>query len=183
MESFTGTSFQNKVKLNWQTATELKNYGFDIERSSVNSKAWEKIGFVKGNGNSNSPKKYSFTDENPSSSKMQYRLKQIDNDGKFEYSKVVDITLNTPAKFSLEQNYPNPFNPTTKIEYAIPSDNLVQIKIYNILGKEVMTLLNEYKKAGTYSIDFNASSLSSGVYFYKIVSGRNSEIKKMILLK
>ncbi len=183
LSSFTAKANQNKVNLNWQTATELNNYGYEIESSSAGTKSWNKIGFVKGNGNSYSPKKYSFTDENPSSSKMQYRLKQIDNDGKFEYSKVVDVTLNTPAKFSLEQNYPNPFNPTTKIKYAIPSDNFVQIKIYNILGKEVMTLLNEYKKAGTYSIEFNASSLSSGVYFYKIISGRNSEIKKMILLK
>jgi hypothetical protein len=161
----------------------VNNYGFEVERTSLQNINWEKIGFVQGHGNSNSPKEYSYADKPLGGNEFKYRLKQIDFDGQFEYSPEVKVKLDVPAEFSMKQNFPNPFNPTTKIEYAIPSDNLVQIKVYNVLGMEVATLLNEQKQAGTYNIEFNASSLASGIYFYKIISGKYSEIKKMILLR
>jgi hypothetical protein len=110
-------------------------------------------------------------------------LKQIDLNGSFSYYPEVEVRLDVPVNFSVKQNFPNPFNPTTKIEFSIPSDNNVEIKVYNVIGMEVATILNERRQAGTHSIEFNASNLSSGIYFYKIVSGKYSEIKKMILLK
>jgi len=213
--SFTSSNINNKVLLNWQTATEVNNYGFEIERSVAQisnlRNNWEKIGFVSGHGNSNSPKDYSFIDVNPPSGKLQYRLKQIDTDGSFQYSHVVEVETETPKQFSLEQNYPNPFNPSTTIKYSIPSvmvslpdevrlsnhDNSdvipslsrdevhVTLIIYNILGKEVATLVNEYQKPGTYSYQFSIDNyqLSSGIYFYKLQAGNFSETKKLIILK
>jgi hypothetical protein len=193
LTSFIAKISENKVTLNWQTATEIDNYGFEVQRTSttsapgqtsiVNNKKWEKIGFVAGHGNSNSPKEYSFIDNDVTSGRYLYRLKQIDIDGQFEFSKTVEVNFNFPVDFSVKQNFPNPFNPTTKIEFSIPSDNNVEIKIFNVLGMEVATLLNENKQAGTHSIEFNASNLSSGIYYYKVVSGNYSEIKKMILLR
>ena len=184
LTSFTFSVLNNGIiNLNWQTATEVNNYGFEVERTSLHKINWEKIGFVQGNGNSNSPKNYSFTDKPIGGSEFKYRLKQIDFDGQYEYSPEVVVKLETPANFSLKQNFPNPFNPTTKIEFSIPLDNYVEIKIYNSLGAEVATLLNENRLAGRYSVEFNAGNLSSGVYFYKIVSGNYMDIKKLILLK
>jgi len=182
---FTANISENKVILNWQTATEVNNYGFEVERASTPlSSQWEKIGFIEGHGNINSPKDYSFTDEYVSSGKILYRLKQIDEDGGYKYSQEVEVkVMDIPTEYVLEQNYPNPFNPSTKIDFSIPTDNSVQIKVYNVLGMEVATLLNEHRQAGTHNIEFNASNLSSGIYFYKIISGKYSEIKKMILLR
>lgn len=174
---------KNNVLLTWQTATEVINYGFEIERLSSKNINWENIGFVQGYGNSNSQKDYSFIDKPGEGSNFKYRLKQIDVDGKYEWSPEVEVCLDVPIEFSVKQNFPNPFNPTTKIEFSIPSDNNVEIKVFNVLGMEVITLLNEYRQAGTHSIEFNASNLSSGIYFYKIVYGKYSEIKKMILLR
>ena len=202
LTSFTANVNSNKVQLNWQTATELNNYGFEIERSMQSDKngngdcsLFEKIGFVAGNGTSNSKRKYSFIDIPQTGNKFEYRLKQIDNDGKFKYSKTIDVKIETPINYSIQQNFPNPFNPSTKIKYTIAPPNLpkgealVQLKIYDILGNEIATLVNEQKPAGSYEVEFNASnstdrtSLTSGIYFYKIVSGNYSEVKKMILLK
>jgi|WetSurMetagenome_2_1015567.scaffolds.fasta_scaffold124483_2 hypothetical protein len=183
LNSFYANILDEGVKLNWSTATEVNNFGFEVERTAYNNISWQKIGFIQGYGNSNSPKEYSFIDKPNGGSEYRYRLKQIDIDGKYEYSPEVEVKLETPIDFSVKQNYPNPFNPTTKIEFSTPSDNNVEIKIYNALGMEVRTLLNENRQAGTHSIEFNASNLSSGIYFYKIVSGNYSEIKKMILLR
>jgi Secretion system C-terminal sorting domain len=143
----------------------------------------EKIGFVKGNGNSNSPKNYSYTDEGVTSGKYNYRLKQIDNDGQFEYSKVVEVSIKVPEKFALEQNYPNPFNPGTKINFVIPKSSFVNLKVYDVLGNEVATLVEEEKQAGSYEVNFDASQLSSGVYFCKLTAGDFIETKKMLLMK
>ncbi len=185
--SFNAIPIKDKIKLEWQTATEVNNYGFEIQKSSnlINndSSNWESIGFVKGNGNSNSPKEYTFTDDNLlNATKFEYRLKQIDNDGKFEFSKTIEISL-TPTKFKLFQNYPNPFNPNTKIVYEIQSESNVQIKVFDILGNEIKTLVSGKQVPGTYQINFNADQLSSGIYFYTIHAGKFSDVKKMIIMK
>ena len=117
LTSFTACVIGNAVKLSWETETEVNNYGFEVERSKkfdARSETWEKIGFVNGNGNSNSPKSYFYEDKNVTAGKYSYRLKQIDNDGQFEYSKTIEVNITLPAKFELSQNYPNPFNPTKK---------------------------------------------------------------------
>jgi hypothetical protein len=186
--SFTARVINNKVLLNWQTATEINNFGFDILRQAhtstpLSATGWDKIGFVSGNGNSNSPKDYLFEDNPALSGKYYYRLKQIDNDGQFEYSKIIEVTLNAPNSFELSQNYPNPFNPTTIISYTLPVAANVKLTVYNILGQEVKTLVNEYKEPGTYGFNFNASELNSGLYIYKLEAGSFIQVKKMMLLK
>lgn len=188
--SFTASIINKNILLNWTTSTEQNNYGFEIERSailsSLNYENWEKIGFVQGSGNSNSPKEYSFTDNTlTKSGKYAYRLKQIDTDGTFEYFKEVEVDFVMLDKFSLEQNFPNPFNPTTVISYQIPVNSNVSLKLYDVLGNEVATLVNEYKEAGRYKVELNVGeiSLSSGIYFYKLQAGEFSQIKKMILAK
>jgi hypothetical protein len=185
LTSFTSKILNDKVQLNWSTKTETNNFGFDVERCalSAESQVWEKVGFVNGNGNSNSPKEYTYTDKNLiGGSKFLYRLKQVDNDGQFEYSDAVEVEV-IPNKFELSQNYPNPFNPATKIRYQLPNESKVVIKIYNILGSEVMELVNEQKQAGIYEVEFNAESLASGTYIYKISADNFVQTKKMILLK
>jgi hypothetical protein len=193
LTSFSALLIKNKtINLTWQTAIEVNNYGFEVQRSQTpqagqasnpKSETWEKIGFVNGHGNSNSPKKYSFIDSSPLAGKVQYRLKQIDIDGKFEYSAIVEVNVETPASFVLNQNYPNPFNPTTNISYEIPVKSNVVIKVYNVLGNEVATLLNEEKQPGNYQVKFDASKLSNGIYFYTIKTVGFTQSKKMILLK
>ena len=198
LSSFTASCSKNNVELKWQTATELNNYGFDVERSpsptpsqreeAFNSH-WIKVGFVNGHGNSNSIKNYSYIDKSlTASGKYLYRLKQLDNDGAFKYSPEVETNYISATNFNLGQNYPNPFNPSTTIKYSIPSVGtslmeFVQLKVYNILGKEVATLVNENKEAGNYEVRFNASSLPSGIYFYNLRAGTFSETKKMMVVK
>lgn len=182
LSSFTVNILGNYIQLLWSTETEKNNYGFEVQRKIENSD-WIAIGFINGYGNSNSPKEYSFKDNRLiGGSKFQYRLKQIDNDGQFEYSDVVEAEL-VPTEFALYQNYPNPFNPSTTIRYQLPKESKVVIKIYNVLGSEVMELLNEQKEAGIYEVEFNAETLSSGTYVYKIASDNFVQTKKMILLK
>lgn len=195
LTSFTATLNNSAVELNWNTATEVNNYGFEVQRLAVSNQllansqklsanSWSKIGFVQGHGNSNSPKEYSFEDKNPQVGKLQYRLKQIDFDGAYEYSDVVEVNYDAPVNFVLDQNYPNPFNPITNISYEIPVKSNVAIKVYNVLGSEVATLLNEEKLPGRYQVEFKASYLPSGVYFYSINAAEYEPImKKMILLK
>ena len=182
LSSFTVEANENNIKLSWTTATEVNNAGFDIERSVDGSK-WVKEGFIAGSGNSVSPKSYSFIDNNPvGGTKLSYRLKQIDKNGSYTYSNEVAVDFH-PNKFELCQNYPNPFNPTTKIKYHIYKESRVEIKVYNILGSEVMTLINENKEPGTYEVELNAGNLSSGTYIYRIIAGDFVDAKKMILLK
>ncbi len=196
LTAFTTNNLGDKVELIWHTATEVNNYGFEIQRaevsgqksdagsqSSINNRQWSKIGFVKGNGNSNSPKNYSFIDDNPPSGKVDYRLKQIDNDGSFKYSSIVEASFMEPNKFELSQNYPNPFNPTTTIQYAIPKSEHVTLKVYDELGREVSTLVNENKEAGQHRVNFNGANLASGIYYYRISAGDFTEVKKLMLLK
>ncbi len=190
--SFNSSLTNNNVTLIWTTATETNNHGFQIERRKTQderSEEWENVGFVNGNGTTTEPQSYSFNDENLSAGKHQYRLKQIDFDGTFEYSNTIEVEINSPTKFSLEQNYPNPFNPSTSIQYAIGSRQFVALKVYDVLGKEIATLVNEEKPEGSYEVEFNsvetlhATSLPSGVYFYQLRAGDFVETKKMILLK
>lgn len=200
---------ENGVMLKWQTATEVNNFGFDIERSvpfavtsledSLEWSDWSKLGFVEGNGTSNSPKEYDFVDSNlPQVNEVRYRLKQIDNDGSTSYSKTVTIEISSITgidengkrfQFTLKQNYPNPFNPSTIIKYSLKERSHVTIKIFNILGEAVLDLFNSEQPIGMHEIKFNASTLSSGVYFYtlyaKSLNSKESfkDIKKMVLLR
>ena len=186
LQSFVAKTNGNSVVLNWQTTTEVNNYGFEIQRSTEKA-TWNKIGFVEGNGTSNSPKEYSFTDVVSQSGKYSYRLKQIDIDGSYKYSNVVEVNVGSPEKFELGQNYPNPFNPTTTIEYSIPnvgaSEQNVQLKIYDVLGRKVATLINQKQSPGNYKVKFDASKLNSGVYFYTLRTGDFVSTKKMIIMK
>ena len=184
LTSFSATIIGSTVKLSWNTATEINNFGFDVERTSTSpTQGWKKIGFLEGNGNSNSPKYYSFEDNNLTARKYSYRLKQIDSDGQFEYSKVIEVDLDTPMKYELSQNYPNPFNPTTSIRFSLPVSGNVKLTLYDSNGQEVRSILNEYRESGTHIINFNASRLSSGAYIYKLTAGTSTNIGKMIVIK
>jgi len=195
--TFTANVNGNKVTVNWQTATEVNNYGFEIERQIVEklratSNEWEKIGFVEGHGNSNSPKDYTFTDNLLGLSlNLNYRLKQIDFDGNYKYSDEITVELGELVKeYKLEQNYPNPFNPSTVIKYSIPvvrneyfRSLQTTLKVYDILGNEVATLVNENQKSGNYEVKFDASNLASGIYLYKLQSGSFIQTRKLMLIK
>jgi photosystem II stability/assembly factor-like uncharacterized protein len=193
LSSFSANATAQNVLLNWSTATETNNRGFEIERQVSTKKnkvggRWETIGFVDGYGTTTLTHSYSYTDENVLPGKYYYRLKQIDFDGSFEYSKEIEVEVTPPTKFSLEQNYPNPFNPTTTIKYTIPNVGtsfmkFIKLKVYNTLGEEVATLVNEEKPAGSYTVKFNGSNLPSGVYIYRLTVGSYSAAKKLILLK
>jgi len=190
LSSFSAAIISNGVKLNWRTETEVNNYGFELERKAPlnppeggRNGGWDKIGFVEGHGNSNSPKEYSFVDNNVSSGRYAYRLKQIDNDGSFEYSKIVEIDLGLPLQYELSQNYPNPFNPSTTIKYQIPKAGNVKLTVFNLLGEVVSVLVDKYEEAGVYSLNLNASALKSGIYFYKLESAKFIQVKKMSLIR
>ena len=187
MNSFTAIFSRKNVELKWTTATETNNYGFEIQRSALSSQQsdnmWSKIGFVEGNGTTNAPKSYTFVD-NSASGKTSYRLKQIDRDGKFEYSQTVEVTAaSTPKEFALEQNYPNPFNPATAISFQLSAVGFTTLKIYDAIGREVSTLVSEVKEAGTYTAQFDGARFSSGIYFAKLTSDRKTQMKKLLLLK
>ena len=187
LSSFTANLSGSNLELRWVTATEVNNYGFEIERSSVEtgqttSLQWKKLGFILGHGNSNSPKTYSFIDDKPLKGKLQYRLKQIDNNGTFKYTKTIEVGTDF-LKYDLAQNYPNPFNPSTVIEYSIHATSNVKVEVYNVLGKLITTLVNENQETGNYQVNFDASGLSSGIYYYKIQSSNFAATKIMLLLK
>ena len=183
LSSFSALVNLNNVSLNWKTATEVNNYGFEVERKANESAGWEKIGFINGSGNSNSNKDYNFTDKNlTGGTKFSYRLKQIDNDGTFTYSNNVEVEV-TPKQYTLYQNYPNPFNPSTNIKFDLPQASKVVLNIYNILGEKVAALLNETMEAGFHQVPFNGSGLSSGTYIYRIEAGNFVQTKKMLLMK
>ena len=182
---FTAVNTGRTVELKWETATETNNKGFEIQRSEVRDQRseWKTIGFVKGNGTTTINHSYKFTDEYMLSGKYRYRLKQIDFDGGFKYSQIVEVEVSTPGEFSLEQNYPNPFNPTTSINFTLPQISIVTLKVYDVLGREISTLVNEEREAGSYSFKFNGSELSSGFYFYTVNAGNYTSTKKMLLIK
>ena len=172
----------NKVKLTWQTATESNNKGFEIQRK-INNDKFTEIGFVSGHGTTSEINEYSFVDENLKNGKYIYRLKQLDFDGTYEYSKQINVSVNLKFEYSLEQNFPNPFNPSTRINFSVPKPVNVSLKVYNMLGQEVKTLVDELKEKGSYEVNFDAEGLVSGIYFYKIAAGDFSQIHKMIFIK
>jgi hypothetical protein len=184
LTSFTASVIAGKINLNWTTATELNNSGFEIERS-FDGNTFFAVGFMKGNGTTTEPRSYSYTDEfeyNATQS-IYYRLKQVDYNGTVIYSEIVSVVIELPIEYALGQNYPNPFNPSTKLKYSVPQAGLVTIKVYDLTGQEVATLVNEIKEPGKFELNINASELSSGVYFYKMTSGSFSQVKKMSVLK
>jgi hypothetical protein len=182
--SFNAEVDDNKIILVWETATELNNSGFVVERSSDN-KSYERIGFIEGKGTTTEKQEYTFIDAGVSGKgKFYYRLKQIDHDGTETYFDAIEVDYAAiPRVFSLSQNYPNPFNPMTTIEFGIPKESKVSLKIYDALGSEVETIVNEKMEPGYYKYQWNASRLASGVYFYRITAGNFVSTKKLILLR
>ena len=155
-----------------------------LEQSGPKNQSWVSVGFVQGHGTTAAPNEYSFSNKALVPGQFSYRLKQIDLNGKFKYSPEINVTINPiPAIFSLGQNYPNPFNPTTTISYQIPTNGYVAIKVFDVIGREITTLVNEYKPAGSYTIQFDAFHLSSGTYFYTFQSGEYEAVKKLLVIK
>lgn len=182
LSSMTSSTEKNSVSLQWMTSKETNNAGFDIERKSDD--AWMKVGFVSGQGNTTSPVQYEFTDRNLETGSYKYRLKQIDFNGDFEYYELNnEVVIGVPSRFAVHQNHPNPFNPVTTIKYELPYDASVSISVYDITGHEIVTLVNERERAGYHSIEFNASNISSGVYFYRVSAGQYEAVKRMMLIK
>jgi hypothetical protein len=170
--------------LQWSTATETNNSGFNIERKSSLSD-WETIGFVTGFGTTTEPRSYSYNDAYLNAGSYVYRLKQVDYDGSFEYSDIVEVVTNSPVEYTLDQNYPNPFNPATKIRFTISELRFAILKVYDVLGNEIAILVNEELPAGEYEVEFDASlyNLSSGFYFVRMEAGSFTTTRKITLMK
>lgn len=187
MASFTSSVKGRDVNLKWTTSAETNNSGFEVERKTENG-SWMKVGNVAGHGTTNSINNYAFTDKNLATGKYDFRLKQIDFNGNFNYFNLSnEVVIGVPDKFELSQNYPNPFNPSTKINYAVPVDGKISLKLYDMTGREIATLVNDVKTAGYYTVTLNASNLASGTYFYRMNAEGNGqkfvETKKMVVIK
>ena len=180
--SFSADANGTDAELNWITATETNNKGFDIERMN-NEGDFEFIGFVDGFGTTTEPQAYSFVDKKLNTGYYTYRLKQIDFDGTFSYSSNVEIEIVAPSNFALEQNYPNPFNPSTTIRFSIPAETDIRLSVFNALGQEVAEIINSRLKEGYHEINFDAVSLTSGIYFYRLEADKFVDVKKMIIIK
>lgn len=195
MRSFTAAVTNNNIKLDWITEIELNNSGFEVERRTTSfnppegeTSEWKRIAFISGNGTTNDPKSYTYEDKKLQTGSYKYRLKQIDFNGNYEFFEIQNnVIVKAPGIFSISQNYPNPSNPKSRIEYQIPATGKVSLKVFDILGKETINLVDETKEAGFYVTEFDGSNLASGVYFYSIsVEGngqRFSKTLKMILVK
>jgi len=182
LTSFTAAANDDDVVLNWSTATELNNFGFEVQRSFEGNE-FVTVGFVNGHGTTTEAKNYRFLDANLTAGNYSYRLKQVDFNGTFSFSDDVNVDVTGPLQFELAQNYPNPFNPSTTIKFSIPQSSNVTLKIFNTLGQEVTSLINQNMESGVHTINFDASQLNSGIYFYRLDAGSYSEVKKMTLLK
>lgn len=186
LEAFTAEQKGVNVLLKWSTVTEVNSFGFEIERKFENGEDndWLKIGFVNSSGNSSSRKEYSFVDNKLNKNgRYLYRLKEIDTNGEIKILKEISVDVSLKNKFELAQNFPNPFNPSTVISWFLPEQTVTTIKIYNIIGAEVATLVNESLPAGMHDAKFDAAHLPSGTYIYSIQAGSHKEVKKMLLLK
>lgn len=186
---FSHSVIKNTVKLSWQTVWELNNYGFKIERKTENT-WWKEIGFIKGSGTTNNPVNYVFTDNAVNSNSYYYRIKQVDFNGNYEYFNLqANVQIGNADEFSLNQNFPNPFNPVTQISYSLSNQAFVNLEIFDIRGSLVKQLVNGNEPAGYKSIEFNASGLASGIYFYRLSAtgskGENyiNKIMKMTIIK
>jgi len=191
MSSFTGSFSGNQIVLNWSTATETNNYGWEVERSEDRSQKsedrinadWETVGFVAGKGTTTEPQSYTFSSPVTSPvSPAVYRLKQIDLDGTISYSKVLTFS-SEPVSFGLFQNYPNPFNPSTTISYSLPEKGFVKLILFDVLGREITTLVNQEKEAGLDAVTLDASLLSAGTYYYSLTFNGKTETRSMLLVK
>ncbi len=184
LTSFTATATFEGVLLNWVTATEINNHGFEIERSEDATEFYT-VAFVQGAGTSTESREYVYTDnvEYKGGETIFYRLKQVDLDGRVEYSDIVEVIFDVPKDFVLHQNYPNPFNPSTTIKYAVPKTSQVTIKVYDMTGQEVALLVNEMKETGTHEIKFDARNLASGIYIYRMIADNFTSVRKLNLLK
>jgi len=196
IDMFSGTVIGNDVLIQWSTVSEINNKGFELERTEKkNPEQWEYLTFIEGNGTSNNYHNYEFIDKNLPAGSFLYRYKQINFDGSYSYSLTLEIDIYAPSDFSLSQNYPNPFNPVTTIKFAIPSNvkpslaagrretSIVKLIIFDMLGREVATLVNEEKQPGTYEVKWDATGFSSGIYFYRLTASSFVETRKMILLR
>lgn len=186
LSSFNSSVSGRNIKLNWVTASEINNSGFDIERAAVNKESFvfQKIGYISGKGTINTATSYVFEDKNVNTGKYHYRLKQIDFNGNFEYFELSAVPeINAPEKFDLKQNFPNPFNPVTSIRFEIPKTSNVKIVIFDITGREISKPVNEKMVAGTYEIKWNGSNYASGIYFYKIETSDYNKTMKMVMIK
>lgn len=181
LASFTATTDNQVVNLNWSTATELNNSGFEIQKVNQNS-IWIPIGFINGNGTTANKNDYNFIDQNPLAGINKYRLKQVDFDGSFEYSHEVEVEI-VPQKYILNQNYPNPFNPETKINFSISKEEFVKVRVFNSLGEEVEVLFSGQLNAGSHTLSFNGENYASGLYILKLTAGNFSQTIKMNLIK
>ncbi len=183
LTSFNAFITGNNVSLSWVTATELNNSGFQVERKTTKTN-WDNIGFVNGHGTVTQPQYYSFIDKDLKPGSYSYRLKQVDFDGSSKYFELSEVVkVGSARTFSLSQNYPNPFNPATIIHWEIPATGFVTLKVYDLLGREVATLVNEERQAGSYDVNFDGSKLPSGTYFYTLQTGSFVQTNKMLLLK
>ncbi len=184
LTGFVGIADGPSVHLSWQTLTETNNAGFEVQRRTA-STAFSTLTFIPGAGTTTIQQSYVFNDEFPVSNgeTLSYRLKQIDFDGRFEYSDEIEVDIQAPQKAVLHDNYPNPFNPSTTISYEVPAQVQVSLMVYDMLGREVTTLVDADQPAGRYEVTFDASDLPSGTYLYQLVAGNEKETKKLILAK
>lgn len=180
--SFSAELLEGEIVLKWETASEINNSGFEIQKKNNNNN-WEKVAFVEGKGTTSNNSNYIYKDRNYDRNQIFYRLKQIDYNGSFKYSEVVEAGLNDISGYKLYQNYPNPFNPSTTIEFYLPTSGNVKLKVFNATGSEINIPINSFMKSGDHSVSFNASDLSSGIYFYSIETADIRLVKKMLLLK
>ncbi len=182
--SFTGSLLNGNVKLSWTTSTELNNFGFEVQRSydRIN---FSSAGFINGAGNTTNIQNYTFIDyiEPAGHSRIYYRLKQVDFNGTSEYSEIVEVNIFKSFDYNLLQNYPNPFNPTTNITFEIPVALPVVLKIFDIAGQEIVTLVNEVRQPGSHTVKFDASGFASGMYIYRLTAGDYLAVKKMSIIK
>ena len=184
IEYFKAITSSRDVNLTWATESEINNSGFEIERKSDAENLWTGLGFVKGNGTISHENVYSFKDTRLNEGKYNYRLKQIDFNNHFDYYDLNgEVLIGTPVSFGMSQSYPNPSNPNSKIDYQLPFDGQVSIKIYDVQGREVATIINGFSKAGYHSAEFDGSNLASGVYFYRINSANFTQTMKLVLVK
>jgi len=170
------------ILLTWETVSESDNYGFEIERAA-NLDEWRPIGFITGHGTTTISHQYSFTDRNITVGKYYYRLKQVDFQGSFKYSEVIQVVINPPKKFSLGQNFPNPFNPATVIPFDLPEKTNIKLTLYNLLGEKVEVIAVGEYNAGYHEVSFKATNLGAGLYFYKLEAADFVAVKKLVILK